>query len=82
MSGALPAEADGVALHALTDPLRPGPPSDQHRRRCDGCRFPLGSVTDCNVWRVGRPNGTVVHLYLCTVCDGAWESNVPRPRGR
>ena len=52
---------------ALTDPLR------AHRHRglyCDGCSGPLPA--DSAVWRVGRPDGSAVHAYLCAACDDRW----------
>ena len=69
----MPATVDGVELNADTDPLRPSNRNRRLRRRCDGCAWPLpADPTDNNVWRVGRPDGSAVHLYLCGTCDDEW----------
>ena len=75
---------DGVALNAFTDPLRALPLESHQRRRCDTCSWPLFSPDDCNVWRIGRPNGKVVHVYLCQHCDAKWSrhEDVPAPARR
>ena len=70
--------ADGVAINALTDPLR-GPPSNRvalnshQRRRCDFCSWPLyldpEDPTDVNCWRRTFNSGQIQHLYLCPMHD-------------
>ena len=75
---------DGVELNASTDPLRALPLESHQRRRCDACAFPLFDPLDCNVWRIGRPDGSVVHTYLCQHCDERWSKHqdVPAPARR
>ena len=70
---------DGVELNAFTDPLRALPLESHQRRRCDTCSWPLYDPTDYNVWRIGRPDGKVVHVYLCAQCNANWERHEGPP---